>query len=289
MKIAGFSFIRNALLYDYPIVEAISSILPICDAFYIAVGKSEDKTLELIKNLKSDKIIIIETTWDESLRKGGKVLAAETNIAFDAIPAEYDWCFYIQGDEVIHEKYLAIINEGMQQYLTDRRVEGLLFHYLHFFGSYDYYGDSRKWYRNEVRIIRNDKSIRSYRDAQGFRKKGKKLKVKLINAWVYHYGWVKHPADQQRKQKQFHSLWHPEEQVDKIVGIKEEFDYGNIDSLRQFEGTHPQVMKERINSINWKFDFDPTFKNLSLKTMFLHFIEKYTGWRPGEYRNYRKS
>jgi len=289
MKIAGFSFIRNAVLYDYPIVEAISSILPICDAFYIAVGKSEDETLELILNLKSDKIIILETTWDESLREGGKVLAAESNKAFDSISPEYDWCFYIQGDEVIHEQYLPAINEGMQKYLEDKRVEGLLFHYLHFFGSYDYYGDSRKWYRNEVRIIRNDKSIRSYRDAQGFRKNGEKLNVKQIDAWVYHYGWVKHPADQQKKQKEFHSLWHPEDKVDKIVGNKDEFDYSIIDSLKHFDGTHPNVMKNRIEKVNWEFDFDPSYKNLSLKNRFLHFIEKHSGWRPGEYRNYRKS
>ena len=33
----------------------------------------------------------------------------------------------------------------------------------------------------------------AYRDAQGFRKNGEKLKVKLLNASVYHYGWVKSP------------------------------------------------------------------------------------------------
>jgi hypothetical protein len=38
MKVTGFSFVRNALKYDYPIVEAITSILPICDEFVVAVG-----------------------------------------------------------------------------------------------------------------------------------------------------------------------------------------------------------------------------------------------------------
>ncbi|MFX7756161.1 hypothetical protein ABTJ91_20930, partial [Acinetobacter baumannii] len=68
------------------------------------------------------------------------------------------------------------------QYENDKRVEGLLFEYLHFYGSYDYVGDSRKWYSHEVRIIRNDKSIRSFKDAQGFRKGGQKIKVKAIDA-----------------------------------------------------------------------------------------------------------
>jgi hypothetical protein len=46
MKVAGFSFIKNAVINDYPVVEAITSILPICDEFVIAVGKSDDGTLD---------------------------------------------------------------------------------------------------------------------------------------------------------------------------------------------------------------------------------------------------
>ena len=55
MKVTGFSFIKNALIYDYPIVEAIRSILPICDEFIVAVGKSEDKTIELISEIDKKK------------------------------------------------------------------------------------------------------------------------------------------------------------------------------------------------------------------------------------------
>ena len=108
MKVVGFSFIRNAIKFDYPIVEAIKSILPICDEFIIAVGKSEDNTKELILSINSEKIKIIDTIWDENLRQGGRVLADETDKAFNQISGA-DWAFYIQGDEVIHEKYLRII------------------------------------------------------------------------------------------------------------------------------------------------------------------------------------
>ena len=61
MKVTGFSFIRNAVQFDYPIVEAIRSVLPLCDDFVIAVGKSDDTTLELVKSIDPDKIKIIET------------------------------------------------------------------------------------------------------------------------------------------------------------------------------------------------------------------------------------
>ena len=57
MKITGFTIIRNAIKYDYPVVEAITSILPICDEFVVAVGNSEDGTLALIKSINSNKIL----------------------------------------------------------------------------------------------------------------------------------------------------------------------------------------------------------------------------------------
>jgi glycosyltransferase involved in cell wall biosynthesis len=287
MKVSGFTIVRNAIKYDYPIVEAITSILPICDEVIVAVGKSDDETLELIHSINSPKIKIIETVWDESLREGGKVLADETNKAFKAASADSDWAFYIQGDEVIHEKYLPAITKAMQELKDDKNVEGLLFNYTHFYGSYDFIGDSRRWYRREIRVIRNDKSISSWLDAQGFRKNGQKLKVKHIDASVYHYGWVKPPEAQQAKQQTFNKLWHDDEWMKKNIPDIEQFDYSQTDSVALFTGTHPKVMQHRIDKMNWKFSIDPTKKRLSLKVKLLMFIEKKTGWKIGEYRNYK--
>jgi hypothetical protein len=208
MKVSGFTFIRNAIKFDYPIVEAITSILPVCDEFIVALGNSEDETEALIRSIDSPKIRIIPTTWNDDLRMGGRVLAEETNKALSNIAGDTDWAFYIQGDEVIHEKYLPVIREAMDHYLHDKDVEGLLFNYLHFYGSYDFTGDSRNWYRSEVRIIRNLSGMHSYKDAQGFRRKNKRLRVRHIDAWVYHYGWVKPPSVQQAKLLNFNKYWH---------------------------------------------------------------------------------
>ncbi len=287
MKVSGFTFIRNAILFDYPIVEAITSILPVCDEFIVALGKSEDETYGLIQSISSPKIKIVHTVWDDNLREGGSVLADETNKAFKAISPNTDWCFYIQGDEVVHEKYLPVIKHEMENHLPDKRVEGLLFNYLHFYGSYDYTGDSRKWYRREVRIVRNIPEIHSYRDAQGFRIENRHLAVKQIDASVYHYGWVKPPSVQQAKQKSFNKLWHNDDWVEKKIPSVNEFDYSSIDSLTSFNGTHPEVMQPRIQAINWKFSFDPTQKQFTFKQKFLRLVEKLTGWRIGEYKNYK--
>lgn len=287
MFVSGFSIVRNAIKYDYPIVEAIRSILPLCDEFVLAVGKSDDDTLKMIKKLDEPKIRIIETVWDDSLRVGGKVLADETQKAYDAISEKADWCFYIQGDEVIHEKFLAAIKAGMQQWKDDKNVEGLLFDYTHFYGSYDFIGDSRKWYRKEIRIVRKNKTIRSYKDAQGFRHAdNSKLKVKAIDASVYHYGWVKPPEAQQAKQESFHKMWHDDQWMKENVPSVDKFDYSQIDSLAKFTGTHPLVMQDRIQRMNWKFSFDPTKKKWGMKMRLLMFIERTTGVRIGEYKNY---
>jgi hypothetical protein len=284
LKVSGFTIARNVVKYDYPIVEAITSILPLCDEFVVAVGNSEDGTLELIKNINSKKIKIIQTTWDDALREGGRVLALETDKALQAIAADSDWAFYIQADEVVHEKYHETIRQGMEKYKSDRSVDGLLFNYKHFYGSYDYVGESWNWYRREIRIVKNDKSIFSYRDAQGFRKKpNEKLRVKLIEAFIYHYGWVRDPRAMQRKQRAFGSLYHDDAWLDEHVAKANEFDYNNIDSLELFEGTHPVVMKNRIEEKNWKFDFDVSKKNYSFKEK----LKRMLGFRLGEYKNYK--
>jgi hypothetical protein len=288
MKVTGFTFIRNALKYDYPVIEAIRSILPLCDDFVVAVGKSDDQTLSLIQNIDGQKIRIIETIWDDNLREGGQVLADETNKAFRAIGDETDWCFYIQGDEVMHERYLSVVREAMQKYIDNPKVDGLLFNYIHFYGSYDYTGEASRWYRREIRIIRNNKNIYSYRDAQGFRKDdNQKLRVKLVDAYIYHYGWVKDPRAMQGKQENFNKYWHNDEWVTRNVVKASEFDYKQIDALSRFKGTHPQLMQERINAKNWKFDYDLSKNNYSRKERFKRLIEKLSGRRIMEYRNYR--
>jgi hypothetical protein len=289
MKVTGFTFIRNAVKYDYPVVESIASILPLCDELIVNIGDSDDGTEQLIANILSPKIRIIHSVWDKSLIEGGRVLAEETNKAYDAISADSDWCFYIQADEVVHEKYYTAIRNAMNQYKDDTRVEGLLFRYLHFYGSYDYVGDTRKWYSHEIRIVRKDSSIRSYRDAQGFRKDGKKLKVKEIDAYIYHYGWVRHPELQLRKRLGFEKLYNTDELASKISKKEsEQFDYSEIDSLTKFTGTHPITMHDRIRKKNWSFDHDLSKKNFSLKGRLLHLIERFTGKRLFDYRNYEK-
>ncbi len=287
MKISGFTIIKNAVLNDYPIVEAVKSILPMVNEMIILIGDCTDGTIELMESINDPKIKIHHSVWDPNLRSGGSVLAVETNKAMQLISKDADWAFYIQGDEVVHEQYHATILKGCANYKDQYQVEGLLFNYLHFYGTYDYVGDSRTWYSKEVRIIRNDRNISAYKDAQGFRKEGQKLKVKAIDAYIYHYGWVKSPQQMMKKQKEFSKLWHNDDALKAYMEQPDYFDYSQFDSLEKFQGTHPFVMHARIERANWDISFDPSKKKFSIKDRLLYYFEKATGIRPFDFKNYR--
>jgi hypothetical protein len=289
LKVCGFSFVKNGVQYDYPVVEAINSILPVCDHFIVAVGDCSDGTRELIESIGSDKIQIIDTVWDPALKEKGRVLASETNKAFDAIAPEYDWCFYIQGDEVVHEKYLPVIYGAMEDNLANHNIHGLIFNYLHFYGTYDYVADSRRWYRSEIRIVRNDKSIRSWNDAQGFRwKDARKLNGKFIGAFVYHYGWVRPPKKMMEKLEGSKNYWAANSKHIKTINqSSSEYDYSqSIDSLTHFRDSHPAVMKNRLDQLDWHPELSERRKKFKPKYFVLYWFEKFFKYRPFENKHF---
>jgi len=286
MNVYGFSFIKNAIKYDFPVVESIKSVLPLCDKFYIAVGKSEDDTLNLIRSIDKSKIVIIETEWNEKVSKGGSVLAEETDKAFGALPADTDWAIYIQGDELFHEQDYDSIRNAMKHYHNNNKVEGLLLNYLHFYGSYSYVAESYVWYPKEIRVLKYNPTIFSYKDAQGFRKAGnQKLQVKQIDATIYHYGHVRPPKVMQDKFQNSSKFYHDDEWI-KNTYPGDSFDYlAHVGELKRFDSEHPKLIQPRIARLNWEFDYDVSMNNPSLKKRIKHILRKYFGIDLG-YKNY---
>lgn len=252
MKVSGFSLVRNGLKYFYPFKEAILSVLPLCDEFIINVGKSDDGTLDIIKTINNKKIKIIVREWDMSLRQEGKLLAIETNEALKLCKG--DWCFYIQADEVLHEKFTEIVQNEMLLNLNNSKIEGLRFQYRHFYGSFDYYQDNyRRWYTKEVRIIKNNCNIISWGDAMGFKHTdGSEIQAKNINAEIFHYGWVRPPDIMLLKRIDFHKLYFQDIEVERFKTSVQCFD--DLGHLKRLTTTHPSVMIERIKLTNWDFD-----------------------------------
>jgi hypothetical protein len=289
MKITGVTIIKDAIKNDYPIVEAITSILPLVDEMVVSIGQSDDGTEDLIKSINSKKIKIFYSQWDLSLRKGGVVLAVETNKALLHVSNDTDWVFYIQGDEVVHEKYHENILTAAKKYLNNPKVLGLLFDFVHFYATYNYVGDSRRWYNKEVRIIRHNKNIQAYKDAQGFRLNNKKIEVKQIDACINHYGWVKSPAQMIAKQKNVSQFWNEDtDEWRNYLKIEDLYNFNDFDSLVKFTGTHPVVMEKRVKAQQWTLDIDISKKKFTLKEKLLYWFEKKTGIRLFDFKNYKK-
>jgi hypothetical protein len=296
MKLAGFTYVRNGFDYGVPFLESIQSVLPICDEMIVAVGDSNDGTREAIVDLNSPKIKIIDTVWDMSQREGGKLFATQANIALDNISGEIG--FHIQADEVLHEEDAKLIRESIEELNKDKNIEGVLFDFLNFYGGFHYIGSTRKWHRREIRIIRNQKNIRSFRDSQGFRlypsyndwqnnHMGRPLKVLYSPIRIFHYSYARNPKLMQKKSNFFNSFWHDDNWLKKHLPKKEEFDYNQVDAVKKFEGTHPQLMHLKVQQQDWEFTFDPSKSRFTPKGKVLHIIEKKTGLRIGEYKNYR--
>lgn len=301
MLISGFTFVRNAEKYYFPVKESIESILPVVDEFVIALGESDegDHTEEIIRSINSPKIRIIHRKWDAELYKNGEIFRHETNFALSQCKGE--WCFYIQADEVVHEDDLPIIKKACEEYLNKKETEGLLFNYLHFWGDYDHYLPYHGWYQNEMRIVRNNIGADSIKDAQSFRKtNGEKLKVKPINARIFHYGWVRPPQIMRSKKKEQDSFyWGLKKAKEHYSKVAPVFDYGPLGKIPVYKGTHPKVMKERIKQLFWKDQLNygnileverPLFKHEQLKYRALTFIERNIlgGRQIGGYKNWVK-
>jgi hypothetical protein len=276
VKVSGFTFVRNAIKYDFPVREAVASILPIVDEFVVNVGNSDDGTLELMRSMADPRIRIIESVWDESQRKDGVVFRQQTDIALDQ--CQGDWAFYLQADEVVHERELPRIRRAMEENLGRPEILALHFKYLHFFG--DYRTVNPWFYRKEIRVVRNNGRIRSQGDAVGFYCLDDPAPINLVRGpasryvrtgcHIYHYGWVKNPRvmlDKKMHQMSKHLEMTEDELRERlgrgragfegkglhvwdmvVADLTDEWAFHGYDFQKDFRGSHPKVMEERIRA-----------------------------------------
>jgi len=256
MKVSAFTFIKNGELLGYPFIESIKSILPIVDEFIVNYGESEDNTLELLKKIRSSKIQIIKSRWNENMRDRGFVYGQQKMIG--QYNCSGDWAFYIEGDEVYHEADLKKIRECMLEYKDDNDVEALVFNFYHFYGNKNTFLNSPGWYRSEARIIKN--TIRTYAPDGLFwlvldnNKKARYPRAKHTGVSCYHYGWVRSEQKMQAKVDKVSKYWG--------VEFHRSVDYSQIDDsiLEEFTGDHPQIMKDWLPDSPGRFIPDKNYK-----------------------------
>jgi len=255
MKVSAFTFIKNGQILGYPFLQSIQSILPIVDEFVINVGESEDETLKMINSIEDKKIRIIESKWNDGMTDRGYVYGQQKMIA--QYNCTGDWAFYIEGDEVYHEKDLEQIRECMEMHLNDSNVEALVFDFKHFYGNANSVLNSPGWYRSEARIIKN--SIRSYAPDGLFwlilssNKKGRYPRAKSTGLTCYHYGWVRSELQMNLKSSKVQKYWGGEPAI---------IDYSQMDQsiIEEFRGSHPEVIKDWLPKDDGLYITDLTYK-----------------------------
>jgi hypothetical protein len=280
--LSGFTLVRNAVQLNFPIVPAIASVLEVCDEVVVNVGKSDDKTREVVAGIGDPRVRIIDSAWD--LSKGDDMLAQETQRAMDACRGS--WGIYIQADEVLHESGARILKQRVADWDRDERVEGMLVDYLHFYGGFDRVATNRQWYRREVRCIRLGRDIRPYQGAQGFRvgPDYRKIRARPTGAQMFHYGWAR-PAQTIREKLEVTKQMYP-------WASDRELKRGTlkwIPLLRPFRGAHPAAAQSWIAAQGHEPPpaLEPArFKPAHLRLYVSDWIERLTGTRMFEFRNY---
>ena len=255
MIVSAFTFIKNGDILGYPFIESIKSVLPIVDEFIINVGDCEDQTLEKINNISSSKIKIIQSSWNENMVDRGFIYGQQKMIA--QYSCSGDWLFYVEGDEIYHEKDLMHIRDQLEVNLNEEKVEAIAFKFLHFYGNKNSYLNSPGWYRSEARIIKS--SIRSYAPDGLFwlvldsNKHGRYPRAKLLDIYCYHYGWVRSEEEMNLKSHKVQKYWNK-----KYTKI----DYSQIDQkiIREFKDKHPSIMKQWLKNEIGVFKADKNYK-----------------------------
>lgn len=250
MLLSGFTFIRNALKYDFPIVECIQSMLPLVDELVVNVGRSEDQTEKLLQNLAAEnpKIRLIYSVWDDKKTESGLVLSEQTNLALDACQGR--WALYLQADEAVSEADYSLIRRAIEE--EDKKAspaDGFRFRYLHFYGGYTLVQRPWNWYPSEIRVVRKNSGAKSFGDAQTFRLGDEsKLNTVLLPAHVYHYGHAREPEKMATKIKYFHRFWHGD---DHKIRVQNAYQV-NFKNLVWFWGKHPSAYGSRVNQgVQW--------------------------------------
>lgn len=257
MKLSGFTLARNAIRYGYPLEQSLRSLLPLVDELVVAVGRSQDRTEQLVRDVGGPKVKVIRTVWDESLRQGGRILSQQSNLAL--AQCRGDWAIYLQADEVLHEDDLALIERGCARHARGP-IDGLRFDYLHFYGSYQtVQAHWRKWYRSAVRAVKTGRGIASVGDAYGFKlggEGGRRLWSLGCGARVFHYGWCRPPQVMAAKQRNLDSLYHDDAwlRAQAAEAAKLKAFYDDRGHLKPFLGSHPAVMAAKVAAQDWRFE-----------------------------------
>jgi hypothetical protein len=283
VKLSGFTMVRNATRLDFPLEASLLSLLPVVDELVVNVGRSDDDTRDRVVALGDARIRIIDAVWDPG--RGPQMLADETERARRA--CVHPWGIYIQADEVFAEGAAERLRETINRVDADPRVEGVLVDYRHFYGGFDTVAVNRSWYRCECRAVRlaGGREIHSFRDAQGFRVGPDNRRIRAVRsgAVMHHYGWARPAwalhAKRSADREIYH--WRQGQSLDRPL-------LPWVPGLRRYQASHPTVVRDWIAARRTDESLvEPRgSRTAHLRHLVSGVVERVTGWRPFEFRNY---
>lgn len=255
MKISGFTFARNAVKLQYPIVESIRSILPIVDEYIVVIGDGEDTTDDLVRSIADPKIRIIPSQWNPNMRAGGYVLAQQTNIGL--FNCTGDWAIYLQPDEAIHERDHPKLVELLRIYQGDDRVEGMLLQRLSFYGDYSTVINAHPFLNDlATRIVKPHRFVLSRGDSADFtvhpkyKERGRRIRVVDSGLDAFHYFDVRAPEASAEFQSAKGAVWEgqaaPQDYYERVPRA----------FVAPYRGSHPSSMRALIEAFNHPLDLD---------------------------------
>lgn len=247
MKLAGATFIRNGITYDYCYRETIECLLEFCDHVFVVDAGSDDGTCEDIETITSPNLTLIKRPkqeWIATEGKGRTKLCYFTDIALKAADdAGYDYTFYLQCDEIVHERSYPYIREAIKS-----NTSGYLCERINLWGSpYTKLNVPQNRMPCSTQVVRLTQSEhRSYGDAES-------LAVPILNIdWVdkitmYHMGFVRRREVMKDKvinmQENVFELGHHDPKLDLSDIFNPEFWFTNSE-LEFIEEPLPRIIQK---------------------------------------------
>lgn len=251
--VSGMTIIRNGIRFGYPFLESIRSILPICDEFVVVVGDCDDGTREAVAAIGDPKLRIVDSHWSPLVRPKQCTLAQQTNLGLHLCRGR--WCFYVQGNEVVHEDSLPELRRLMELHAENPQVEALLLERLTFWADYEHvFAVYPRLFKFSVRIVKPHIGMHSIRDAMsfavfdGWSLRGRYPRAVDTGQWLYRYGCVRRLAEMAAKGDAVHKSGAKTLPADHFL-VRYPRAY-----FRRWTLSHPAVMRERQSSFPSQYD-----------------------------------
>lgn len=262
-KISVYTIIKNAIKFDYPIIEAIRSTLPFADEVIVNLGDSEDGTKGLVHKAFDgfEKVKMFDSVW-EGKDAGTSFLRSQSNAAKDKCRNEI--CLYLQADEIYSEEDYDKILSAAQTLSERKDLVGAIFKWKHFDGDFGSLNPDS--YPAEVRLIRKN-MLESIGDAQSMGILGSGGQNAMVwknmlletNVRVFHIGWSREPKKMLDKLMDFDSYYHEKSWVENQYKDKDTkhpngcYNYGSRDRHIENQDNLPFVLYPRVKRFEEKY------------------------------------